>query len=170
MNFTTAVLVLTWVAIGLLGFVVSGLIRQVHQLTSGQRADVGTLGPQEGAPAPAGVFGSRGGRRHLLIFVDSLCPLCSSLPTYAADIAQSRPGTIVALLYHGQAIPLPPKAPVNLVVRPSSTAEFKAYNIGATPYAVVVDEHSQVVVADIVLSGEALGTMLSSSHPEASLL
>ncbi|HEY0636019.1 MAG TPA: hypothetical protein VGD67_00080, partial [Pseudonocardiaceae bacterium] len=52
MSFQTSALLLSWVAILLLALVVSGLVRQVHALTSGNAALGRRVGPAVGTAAP----------------------------------------------------------------------------------------------------------------------
>ncbi|WP_283138963.1 hypothetical protein [Rhizohabitans arisaemae] len=87
MSFTTTAVLLTWVAILLLGLVVSGLIRQVHALTGAPSA----LGPAPGTAFP-GFTGPA-----LLLFLDEGCPVCSEV---LAESAKVRALPVRALFAH----------------------------------------------------------------------
>ncbi|MBM0256965.1 hypothetical protein [Micromonospora sp. 4G55] len=52
MSFQTSALILSWIAILLLALVVSGLVRQVHALSTGTVGRPGSVGLRPGSPAP----------------------------------------------------------------------------------------------------------------------
>ncbi|MQY14417.1 hypothetical protein SRB5_45840 [Streptomyces sp. RB5] len=163
MDFTTSALIASWAAILLLALVVSGLIRQVHQLTRERTQHHPTaVGIQPGAAAPglAGVL--EPGRDGVLLFLDADCRTCGEVLTEAAAWASRHGSGEVQLhaVYAG--------APVSggeLPVTGHRPDLFEAYDAIATPFAVATDPRGRVLRSEPLGSATALLRLLDDIHP-----
>jgi len=160
MSFQTSALLLSWVAILLLAFVVSGLVRQVHALTAGAASVARRVGPAVGAPAPRfeplapAVPGPL-----VLVFAGEGCRTCGSLLPRAAQHAG--PGVTIRVCYPG-AVPADAPEPRGALaeVHGGEAELFQLYQIVATPYGVLVDAAGRVVEALPIGSADALHGLL----------
>src|SRR5690606_37848939 len=115
-------LVLSWVAILLLALVVSGLVRQVHALSTGLRP-AHRVGPVPGAPAPdLPRLVPESDSAVLLLFADPQCRTCGDVLDEAA-----RYPIPVHAIYRAEA---PAAAPVP--VHEHESGLFAAYQVPAT--------------------------------------
>lgn len=189
MDFTTSALIASWAAIALLALVVSGLVRQVHQLSRAQPHRPGRAGIAPGAPAPglstAGPVDTAGlddlltpGRPALMLFLDADCTTCVQVLAEAgawtihqglgADQAvpdQDRGDPVapqVLALYAG---PAPEAGEGTVPVRGGHADLFTAYDIPATPYAVAIDTEGRVARSEPLGSPTALLRLLDDIHP-----
>lgn len=162
MGFETTVLLLTWVAIALLAFVVSGLVRRVHHLSTGVRT--AELGPAPGSAAPefgrlsAGTTGTAG--RTLLLFLDADCGVCPQVLAELRDVLAGvgRPPAVAAL-FAGPALE---GGHEGVAVFADEAALFDEYRIPAVPFAVLVDGSGRVRTARPVGSPGALRDLLET--------
>ncbi|MFJ2067838.1 hypothetical protein ACIOHF_02195 [Streptomyces albidoflavus] len=97
----TSALLLSWVAIALLALVVSGLVRQVHQLSRGGVARVPRHpGVTPGSPAPHAGELLDEGQETLLLFLSAECRTCAEVLDEAdrllADDATPAPRAVYA--------------------------------------------------------------------------
>lgn len=155
MSFTTSALLVSWVAIGLLALVVSGLVRQVHALTSGAAGGFrAQLGPRTGAPAPqhAELAGGEAGTL-LLLFLSDECRSCAEVLAETARLAPeiATAGVLPRALYRSSSRPQAP-----FPVRVDATLLFDAYAVPLTPFAVVVGDGGRVLRSEPIGSGAAL--------------
>jgi hypothetical protein len=158
MNFQTSALILTWVALLLLALVVSGLVRQLHQLTSGALRAPGLVGLAPGAAAPdldrvlAGHTGPA-----LLLFLSVDCRTCAAiladLPAYLHRLATA--GVGIRALYAG---PAPAAVPVEVLA--DAAGLFDRYDAVATPFAVLVDATGRVERSQPLGSTSALAALV----------
>ena len=176
MDFTTSALLLSWVAIALLALVVSGLVRQVHQLSRGGLARApGRLGVTPGSAAPHAddlladdVLAE--GRDTLLLFLSAECRTCAEVLAEAARLDAT--ATAVRAVYAGQA---PTTAPDGtgtdggaVPVTEGRPDLFTAYDAIATPFAVLVGPTGRVVRSEPPGSAAALRALLAAEPPQAS--
>ncbi|MEV6105049.1 hypothetical protein AB0M28_10080 [Streptomyces sp. NPDC051940] len=167
MDFTTSALIASWAAILLLALVVSGLVRQVHQLSRTQPQRPGRVGLTPGADAPglAGVL--EPGRPGVLLFLDADCRTCAYVlgeagawsARHGSDAAQVR------ALYAGAAPSGGDGAVSVLPVLPHRADLFEAYDAIATPFAVATDAEGRVVRSEPLGSATALLHLLDDLHP-----
>ncbi|WP_051834595.1 hypothetical protein, partial [Streptomyces sp. NRRL S-15] len=154
MDFTTSALIASWAAIALLALVVSGLIRQVHQLSRTQPQRPGRVGIAPGAQAPgldeartdpAGLDGLlTPGRAALLLFLDADCRTCGQVLAEAGAWTV-RQGDAAAPQVLGLYAGAGPQADEGAVpVRDHRPELFTAYDIPATPYAVAIDPERRI--------------------------
>lgn len=165
MDFVTSALILSWIAIFLLALVVSGLIRQVHQLSKGSRR-VDRVGVSTGTTAPDArrLLGDSGG---MLLFLSPTCGVCSDVLDEAAqwiNDAGADPAQIQAVYADA-----PKEHPV-IAVAGGRSDLFDRYDVVVTPYAVVIDDTATVTRSEPVGSRNALRQLLNShlSRPRSS--
>jgi hypothetical protein len=160
MGFETTVLLLTWVAIALLAFVVSGLVRRVHHLSTGVRA--AELGPAPGSAAPQfGRLAPGGADRTLLLFLDADCGVCPQVLAELRDVlAASGRRLPVAALFAGPALEAGHEG---VEVFADEAELFDEYQIPAVPFAVVADGSGRVRTARPVGSPGALRDLLETA-------
>lgn len=175
MDFTTSALIATWAAIALLALVVSGLIRQVHQLSRTAPHRPGRVGLAPGAPAP-GLDAARPdpgeldglltpGRAALLLFLDADCRTCGQVLAEAGAWAvRQGDGTAprVVALYAGAG---PQDDEGAVPVRAHRPELFTAYDVPATPYAVAVDPERRILRSEPLGSPTALLRLLDDLAP-----
>ncbi|MFJ6435372.1 hypothetical protein [Streptomyces sp. NPDC091416] len=175
MDFTTSALIASWAAIALLALVVSGLIRQVHQLSRTRPHPPGRMGIAPGAhapgldaarPGPAGLDGLLApGRAALLLFLDADCRTCGQVLAEAGAWTARQgdaTGPQVLGLYAGAG----PQAGEGAVpVRDHRPELFTAYDIPATPYAVAIDPELWIVRSEPLGSPTALLRLLDDIAP-----
>jgi hypothetical protein len=171
MSFQATALILTWIAVLLLGLVVSGLVRQVHQLSSGVVRRAGQVGPAIGSPAIAldrlgldrlgvdrlGVdrLGVDRSAPALLLFLSAGCRTCADVLDEAAAL-DGRTGASIRALYPGD---VPATAPP--IQAYGGQAElFERYDAVATPFAVLVGPDGRVAGSGPLGSRQALRTLL----------
>lgn len=138
MSFQTTALLLTWAALVLLALVVAGLVRQVHQLTQGPRTRDPGLRP--GSPAPGlDVLTAEPGRPTLVLFLSEDCPACHDVFHEALGLTG---GPAIMAIFAEEAIGADP--PANMRVLTGQADLFTAYEVPATPYAVIVGADGRV--------------------------
>ncbi|WP_227870323.1 hypothetical protein [Streptomyces otsuchiensis] len=182
MDFTTSALLASWVAIFLLGLVVSALIRQVQQLSRQQAGTpVRRAGPRPGEPAP-GLAGlarrpvgdgrsenddGRGGQdmATVLLFLSPSCRVCAQVLAEADSRvrASGSEGPAVHVLY-AEAAP-DDGTPRAVPVSTGRSDLFTLYDAVATPFAVVVGADERVLRSQPLGSVGALRTLLDSITP-----
>lgn len=191
MDFTTSALIASWAAIALLALVVSGLIRQVHQLSRTHPHRPGRVGIAPGAHAP-GLDASRHdpaglddlltpGRAALLLFLDADCRTCGQVLAEAGAWT-TRQGDAATPQVLGLYADAGPRADADAGPSPEAGAGprvdegavpvrdhrpelFAAYDIPATPYAVVIDPERRVVRSEPLGSPTALLRLLDDIAP-----
>ncbi|REE94878.1 hypothetical protein [Thermomonospora umbrina] len=159
MGFETTVLLLTWAAIALLAFVVAGMVRRVHHLSTGVRA--ADLGPAPGAAAPEfDRFAAGASDPALLLFLDGECGVC---PQVLAELREllDEPGRSlpVAALFPGEALEAGHEG---VRVFADEADVFERYRVPAVPFAVFVDPAGRVRTARPVGSAGALRDLLET--------
>lgn len=160
MSFQTSALILSWIAILLLALTVSGLVRQVHALSSGAAPRrPGSVGLRPGAPAPgfARLAPAVPTVPLVLIFLDAACGTCAEVLTEANGHVD-RPGLELRVLYRDD---VPARATALPVTVLGGQAElFDRYDAVATPFATVVDRSGRVLRAEPLGSRAALRRLL----------
>lgn len=162
MSFQASALILSWVAILLLAFVVSGLVRQVHALSVGTAGRPRQVGPAPGSPAPG--F-DRLAPEHpatmVLLFLDEDCRTCIEVLDEAARAAGAAPdaGVVLRALYLDDVPHRASKAPITVLGGQSEL--FERYDAIVRPFAVVVDPTGRVTRSEPLGSRGALRTLLA---------
>ncbi|MCK1795244.1 hypothetical protein MTQ01_04310 [Streptomyces sp. XM4193] len=165
MDFVTSALLVSWVAIALLALVVSGLVRQVHQLSRGGGAarTPGRVGVAPGSPAPHAAELLAEDRPTLLLFLSPDCRTCVRVLAEAdrvhtaADGTDAAGGPAVRAVYADEAPAETHSVPV-LDHRPDL---FTAYDAIATPFAVLVAAGGRVLRSEPLGAPEALHELLA---------
>ena len=158
MSFQTSALILSWVAIALLALVVSGLVRQVQQLSSTTVRRAEPLGLAPGAPAPGfGALASASGATVVLLFLQPGCGTCAELLGEAGRLHEPAAWEFRAL-YRGAV----PDEVSGLPIRAFGDQAdlFERYDAIAIPFAVAVDNRGRVLHSEPVGSGAALRRLL----------
>ena len=153
MSFQTSALIVTWVALLLMALVMSGLVRQVHALSSGAARRPERLGLRPGSPAPAA---DRLGLRPpaVLLFLSDDCRTCAEVLDEAGRLPRN--GVAVHALYPGPA----PAGTGNVAVHGGQAELFERYDAIATPFGVVVDRAGRVARSEPLGSRTALHNLL----------
>ncbi|SCL73384.1 hypothetical protein [Micromonospora peucetia] len=160
MSFQTSALILSWIAILLLALTVSGLVRQVHALSSGavQRRPE-SVGLRPGAPAPgfARLAPVAPAVPLVLLFLEPDCGTCTEVLAEANDHVD-RPGLEFRVLYRDA--PSERAAGLPITVLGGQAELFERYDALATPFATVVDQAGRVLRAEPLGSRAALRRLL----------
>lgn len=166
MDFVTSALILSWVAIALLGLVVARLVRQVHELQQGGHGGGARqprrLGLVAGEPAPGlDALDPKQGTAMLLLFLSVGCRTCREVLAEAVDHLQA--GLEIRVLYAGDApVGAIETGGVTLAAYGGQAALFEQYDAVATPFAVLVDGSGRVVRSEPVGSRDAARRLLAS--------
>ncbi len=175
MDFTTSAVIASWAAIALLALVVSGLIRQVHQLSRTQPHRPGRVGVAPGAQAP-GLDAARPDpagldsiltpdRAALLLFLDADCRTCVQVLAEAGAWTVRQGDDAAAPQVLGLYAGAGPQAEGAVPVMDHRPELFTAYDIPATPYAVAVDPQRRIVRSEPLGSPTALLRLLDDIAP-----
>ncbi|MCX4472947.1 hypothetical protein OOK41_21975 [Micromonospora sp. NBC_01655] len=160
MSFQTSALILSWIAILLLALTVSGLVRQVHALSSGavQRRPE-SVGLRPGAPAPGFARLAPGAPAVplVLLFLEPDCGTCTEVLAEANGHV-GRPGLEFRVLYRDN--PSAQAAGLPITVLGGQAELFERYDALATPFATVVDPAGRVLRAEPLGSRAALRRLL----------
>jgi len=156
MSFQTSALIVTWVALLLLAFVVAGLVRQVHALSSGAGSSAAGARPVRGglrAGDKANLVGLDVDAPAVLLFLTATCHTCVEALAEAVAVAGNRP---VLALYEGQA----PAPPTGVTAFGDKGHLFAEYGALATPFAVVVGADGRITAAAPVGSRTAVRELI----------
>jgi hypothetical protein len=137
-SFTASALVLSWVAIGLLGFALAGVLARVHRLEQERSGPVPTATPVGRRLALPDVEEGP----LLALFVDRDCGACER----AAD-------GVDELVEAGRAV---------VYWRDEAPEVFGAVDVPISPFAIVADDRLQVVAAHPVGSAKRLEEAIAS--------
>ncbi|NYF59678.1 hypothetical protein [Micromonospora purpureochromogenes] len=157
MSFQTSALILSWIAILLLALVVSGLVRQVHALSTGTVGRPGSVGLRPGSPAPRfRDLAPPSPATLVLLFLDPGCATCDHLLDAAAEHIH-RADVVLRVLYRDS---VPPRAADLPMILGEQADLFDRYDAIATPFAVVIDATGRIRRSEPVGSGLALRHLL----------
>lgn len=167
MSFETTALLVTWVALVLLALVVSGLVRQVHQLTQGPRTR--EPGLPAGSPAPGlDRLVAEPGQATLLLFLSEDCPACQDVFQEALGLTG---GPATRAIFAEETAAAEP--PANMRILSGQGDLFTAYQVPATPYGVIVGADGRVRTAEPVGSIRGLHALVTEAggrvHDDAEL-
>jgi hypothetical protein len=137
-SFTTSALVVSWVAIGLLGFALAGVLARVHRLEQDLAGPARTATP---VGQPLALPDVEHGPL-LALFVDRDCGACER----AAD-------GVDGLVDQGRAV---------VYWRDEAPEVFGAVDVPISPFAIVVDEGLRVVAAHPVGSAKRLDEAITA--------
>ncbi|MDH6460647.1 hypothetical protein M2302_000808 [Micromonospora sp. A200] len=158
MSFQTSALILSWIAILLLALVVSGLVRQVHALSTGTVGRPGSVGLRPGSPAPRfRDLAPPSPATLVLLFLDPGCATCDHLLDAAAE--QIRRTDVVLRVLYRDTVPSR-AADLPMTVLGEQADLFDRYDAIATPFAVVIDATGRIRRSEPVGSAVALRHLL----------
>ena len=155
MSFQTSALLVTWVALLLMAFVVAGLVRQVHALSSGTAARP-VAGFRTGDRADLTRLGVTGPA--VLLFLRSTCHTCVEALAETVEVAGD--GLTVVALYEG---PAPEERP-GVTAFGDQGHVFATYGALATPFAVLVGADGRIIAAAPVGSRTAVRELLTPAR------
>lgn len=163
MSFEATAILLAWVAIVLLAFAMSGLLRQIQQLAAGVPG-VSGVGPELGSRPRTVLPGGRAWTRHtILLFLDAGCDACTEISGALDGIARRNANAEFVAVYpsagNGTA--------ASITVLQHEQQLFRDYQIPATPFGVVVDAAGIVVAAAPLGSVSALDSLVHARTKEA---
>jgi hypothetical protein len=156
MTLEAGAIVLSWVAIVALAFAMSGLLRQVHVLTSALLPARHRMGPALGTMAPRvdGLGGQEGWPQvTAILFADSSCEACKPAVTELASCLEGDDTHVEAVIIYPHEGPTMPTAGLRLVEHQDEA--FQRFGIPVTPFAVGVNSDGMVVAAEPVGSRKA---------------
>ncbi|MGB3438882.1 MAG: hypothetical protein WBA97_09040 [Actinophytocola sp.] len=153
MSFETSALLVTWVALLLMAFVVAGLVRQVHALSSGGGARAVPAGLRVGDKADLGGLGVD--VPAVLLFLRPTCHTCVEALAETVEVAGDR--LAVVALYEGQA----PEPTPGVVAFADQGHRFATHGALATPFAVLVGLDGRITAAAPVGSRSAVRDLLA---------
>jgi len=158
LNATQALLVLSWLAIGLLAMALSGVVRQVKLLETAVRLRGGGGAAIE---PPARLLDSLrdiGTPQSLLLFVDASCPSCVHVLRALPELREDLPNLGLAVvpisghIEQGRAdIP---------VLQGLGSVLVEHYGVPAAPFGVVVDQAGRTLDRAALGSPEALDELV----------
>jgi hypothetical protein len=159
MSFQTSALLLTWIAILILAFALSGLLRQLHliRLALDPQRRV-TLGPARGIQAPPvdGVGTAGWTRPTVLLFMAADCPVCSAIQDELESVAAD--GLELVAVFAGEA---EGTFPDGIEIVAGDPEAFRKFNISFTPFAVAVDGDGRVAASQPLGSIRSLHEFVS---------
>jgi hypothetical protein len=152
MSFTMSALLITWLAIALLAFAMSGLVRQVHALASAQQDVPFRIGPPIGAVVPdlnGTLRASHPTKPTVLLFSEATCSTCTELlPELARLATEHREAIQFAVVYRGERTAV---ADPGVAAFEHQSEVFDRLGISAVPYAIVTSPTG--IVQDAQLTG-----------------
>ncbi|MDQ3401951.1 MAG: hypothetical protein M3548_00960 [Actinomycetota bacterium] len=159
MSFQTSALILTWVALLLLALVTAGLVRQVHALSSTPSRPAARIGPLPGHPAP-GVDRIAPALPAVLLFLSPNCHTCAEALAETTRLTEIDSGATWSVhgLYSGDA----PEIVAPATAHAHQSGLFAAYDVIATPFAVLVGTDGRVTTAGPVGSRKAVRELLGT--------
>lgn len=161
MSFTASALVLTWIALLFMGLVISGLVRQVHQLQQALRRSVGgqISGGAVGMTPPS-VHGIDMAAVKLLIFLDDECQSCARLLTQLdSSLPPGGARSNIALVYRRSVSPY--AETVGTQTAGNADELFRAVGVTAIPFAASISSQGRIEEARPIGSISQLRSMLT---------
>jgi hypothetical protein len=164
-SFETTALLVTWIAIALLGLALAGLVRQMHALTSGGLARARGLGLPAGAAAPEfGRLSPDPAKPTALLFLDNGCGSCTAVLDEVRTTVARDPAPRLSF---GVVFPGPVTRPLelgdNVLVHTDEHGLFAKYGVPAAPFAVLVDQAGRVQRSTPLGSAAALRELIADN-------
>lgn len=163
-SFVPFAFAVTWTALALTGFVVAGLVRQVHEL---RHTAVALPKPRIGEQVPGHVIpGAIGGDSTpvTLLLVKEGCSVCSSVLSTLEDIAST--DSNLTVVYPGQ---LPRSAPEGIRLIGQGHSLFDYLRVVATPHVAVLDTAGRLRISQPVGSPQALKSIIEQNRAGSSV-
>jgi hypothetical protein len=155
-------ILLAWVAIALLAFAMSGLLRQVQQLQAGTLG-ARILGPEIGSlPRTTLADGRSWARQTVLLFLDATCESCGQIADALDHHAHGSADLELVAIYPGPGN----GTAASVQVLEHQQQLFTDYRIPATPFGVRVDARGIVVAAAPLGSVSALDSFVQARSKE----
>lgn len=162
MSFQTSALILAWIAIMILAFAMSGLLRQLHVIRAAldpQRRV--TLGPATGAVAPPidGIGANGWPRPTVLLFMERGCPTCRAIQDELTGVAGDELDLIVVFPEDAEGA-----VPEGVRIVSGQPDAFRDFGIAFTPFVVAVGPDGRVTASQPLGSVNSLRTFLGSQR------
>lgn len=159
MNSMETALVLAWVAILLLAFGFSGVLRQVRELQGGASHNPETVGP------PPGLDISRldrpihiRGKESILLFAEASCDSCRKVMPALKELASQTEIPFVIVLAGKREF----DPPSNVQILENRMDAFESLHIPATPFAMHVNADGKIRSGSLIGSPEGLNNFVAS--------
>lgn len=158
MTLLSSAVVLAWIALVLIAFALAGLLRRVQSLSDRLEGGASIAGQHRvsemiGQAAPRLEHRDLDTNRStLLLFSSTSCDVCKERVAELEQIASTTPATKFAVVLPDAANGLD----TTLSVFDGERAAFSAFNVPATPFAVVISKNGRIV--DTALVG-GVGTL-----------
>jgi hypothetical protein len=146
MGVETSLLLLAWIAILLLAFGLSGLLRQVRALSTQVRGPEARLGPEVGTFAPRSeALGLVPGNPALLIFVQDVCPTCDAVLERLTAIQGDDAGDLsIMAVFRGSTNGF---GSTRVKTVANQDELFDQFHIPVTPFGVLLDRDGRIAEA-----------------------
>lgn len=159
MSMEGTALILAWVAILMLAFAMSGLVRQVHSLASRDATNSARVGPTVGSAAPH-LDNGQTSFPSVYLFMDDQCSTCRHLLDELPSLAPKGSSVPVTLIFAGAPFA---DSDVNLRMLSHKADVFAKLNIPVTPFGMAVSIDGRITRAEPVGSPEMLQEFLETS-------
>jgi hypothetical protein len=164
MSFMMSAFLITWLAIALLAFAMSGLVRQVHALASSRQPAPFRTGPPIGAVLPdlhGAVRASHPTKPTVLLFSEATCSTCAELLPELARLASEHRDTIqFGVVFRGKGAAVDGPMVAAFEHRPEL---FDRLGISAVPYAIVTSPNGVVLDAQLTGSTTLLRRLVNAA-------
>jgi len=162
MEFETAAIMLSWLAIALLGLAMAGLMRQVQWLTAGGRS-LQRVGPTTGTYALAlpGVEYTAA-RQTVVVFLSDDCPLCAQLAPEANELARTTADEDVRVVVARVGSNRPDEVGTISI----SEEQLGLWRVSVTPFAVHVGHDGRVADAKPLESVASLRRLVERTETQ----
>ncbi len=171
MSFELTAVGLAWVAIVVLALVVSGLIRQVHILSSGQQVRKLQLGPRPGSEAPSFArYDLPRGRPAVVFFAERGCSSCAALLPSFGQLARGQRQSASFVIAVSEDERFDTRTGESVTQITGQGEAFERFGVSVTPFGVAISASGTVVAASPITSPDDFARLLDDAAqavPEA---
>lgn len=148
MSVEASALLLTWIAIALLAFGMSGLLRQIRALQGAQAFRRVTVGPRVGSTAPALEGVNPDWHAAIFLFVDAHCSSCGTALEELNEMAAANRGLAFLAVFKGASNGFRERGGVRILEGQDDA--HTRFRIPLTPFAVAVTANGTIADAAAV--------------------
>lgn len=156
MSFEQSAILLSWIAIGLLAFGMSGLLRQIAALRHGP--DAGTFTSSLVSQHAPEIEDLEFSQDTVILFGDSNCPACRLIWPIAREHTESRAQPRLVIVTKPD-VESPSVGDAEVFIDASA---FESFRIPVTPFAVLVDRTGVIRAAEPMGAPELFASFLSA--------
>jgi thiol-disulfide isomerase/thioredoxin len=168
MSFELSAILATWIAIGLLGLALAGVVRQVRYLSSAPSITHMGLLSGIGRPAPRLTGEAHDwavGKPRVVLFASSKCPACDQRIADLAAVAQANPnGVQFAAIYRGSDTGEARASEIRMFA--DQDQAFDELKVTLTPFGLVIDGEGVIKEAIPIGSESAIRHLVSKAVAE----